>query len=88
MKKSFLILLFAVCANMLWAGNPGFGDRRYSLTVMGEYAYNEAWQHHGNLDVQALMPINPHFEMALRSKFSCIGSSWVCKGCLVLRPLK
>ena len=25
---------------------------------------------------------------SLRSKFSCIGSSWVCKGCLVLRPLK
>ena len=83
MKKSFLILLFAVCANMLWAGNPGFGDRRYSLTVMGEYAYNEAWQHHGNLDVQALLPINPHFEMEAKMQLSTAN---VYTGVVQLRP--
>lgn len=69
MKKHLLILL-ALCPMWLAAANPGFGDRRYSITCMGEYSYNTTWGHHGNLDVQALMPFNPHFEMEAKLQFS------------------
>jgi hypothetical protein len=69
MKKQILLLL-ALCPMWLVAANPGFGDRRYSLTCMGEYSYNTTWGHHANLDVQALMPFNPHFEMEAKLQFS------------------
>jgi len=49
---------------------PGFGDRRYSITGMVEYSYNTTWGHHGNFDVQALLPINKHFEMETKLQFS------------------
>jgi hypothetical protein len=65
------------------AGNPGFGERRYSLTGMVEYSYNTTWGHHGNFDVQALMPFNPHFEMEAKLQFSTAN---VHTGALYLRP--
>ena len=69
MKK---ILLILACLPMLAmaGGNPGFGSRGYSLSVMGEYSYNTTWEHHGNLDVQALLPFNPHFEMETKVQLS------------------
>ena len=81
--KKFLLILLALCPLGLMAANPGFGDRRYSLTVMGEYSFNKTWSHHGNADIQALMPINPHFEMEAKVQFS---SANVYTGGVQLRP--
>ena len=69
--KRFLTSVFCVlCAVAIYAANPGFGTRGYRLTVMGEYSYNTAWGHHGNLDAQALLPFNPHFEMEAKLQLS------------------
>ena len=78
---TYLLLLAAVGAAL--AGNPGFGERRYSISTMAEYSYNKTWGHHGNLDVQALMPINPHFEMEAKLQLSTAN---VYTGALQLRP--
>lgn len=69
MKKGILFLTL-LCPLWLFAGNPGFGERHYSLSAMAEYSYNTTWGHHGNFDVQALMPFNPHFEMEAKLQFS------------------
>lgn len=61
----------------------GFGEPTYQLSVMGEYAYNRTWEHMGNLDIQALMPINPYFEMQTNLRFSTAN---VYTGALILRP--
>ena len=65
------------------AGNPGFGDRRYTVSGLVEYSYNRTWGHHANFDIQSLMPINPHFEMEARLQFSTAN---VYTGALQLRP--
>ena len=71
MKRILCSLYLVLCPLVLClAANPGFGDRRYTLTVLGEYSYNTTWSHHGNLDVQALMPFNPHFEMEAKVQTS------------------
>ena len=82
-RKLFLILLASIAILPLRAANPGFGDRRYSLTGMVEYSYNTIWSHHANMDIQALMPINPHFEMEAKLQFSTAN---VYTGGLQLRP--
>lgn len=69
MKKGILFLTL-LCPLWLFAGKPGFGERHYSLSAMAEYSYNTTWGHHGNFDVQALMPFNPHFEMEAKLQFS------------------
>lgn len=65
------------------AANPGFGDRKYSLSGMVEYSYNKTWGHHANFDIQSLMPINAHFEMEARLQFSTAN---VHSGALQIRP--
>jgi len=72
MKKFTLFLVLAVFFALptYAVKRPGFGDRRYSITGMVEYSYNTTWSHHGNFDVQALLPINPHFEMETKLQFS------------------
>lgn len=82
MKKLFLFAVL-LCPMWLMAGNPGFGDRCYSVTFMGEYSYNTTWGHHGNFDLQALMPFNPHFEMEAKFQFSTAN---VYTGAVQLRP--
>ena len=77
----FCVLCFVSAAAL--AANPGFGDRRYSLSGMAEYSYNKTWGHHGNFDIQALMPINPYFEMEAKLQFSTAN---VHTGVLNLRP--
>ena len=52
------------------AGNPGFGERRYTVSSLLEYSYNTTWSHHANFDIQGLMPFNPYFEMEARVQFS------------------
>lgn len=82
MKK--ILLFFALlCPLIMLAGTSGFGERGYRLTVMGEYAYNTTWSHHGNIDVQALLPFNPHFEMEAKVQFSTAN---VYTGALQFRP--
>ena len=81
--KKILFLLLALCPLGLMAANPGFGDRKYSLSGMVEYSYNKTWGHHANFDIQSLMPINSHFEMEARLQFSTAN---VYSGALQLRP--
>ena len=70
MRKYLLSVFCLLYSVLLCAVNPGFGDRRYTVTGMAEYSYNNTWGHHGNFDVQALMPFNPHFEMEAKLQFS------------------
>ena len=85
-QKALSLLIPVV---MIWAsvpavaGNPGFGERKYSISVMGEYSYNQTWLHHGNIDVQGLMPFNPHFEMEAKLQASTAN---VYTGSVQLRP--
>lgn len=83
MKKTLLFLLLSALSAALSAANPGFGDRRYSVSDMVEYSYNKTWGHHANFDIQSLMPINPHFEMEARLQFSTANVHSVA---LQLRP--
>ena len=83
MKKTLLFLLLSALSAALSAANPGFGDRRYSVSGMVEYSYNKTWGHHANFDIQSLMPINLHFEMEARLQFSTAN---VHSGALQLRP--
>lgn len=83
MKKTLLFLLLSALSAALSAANPGFGNRRYSVSGMVEYSYNKTWGHHANFDIQSLMPINPHFEMEARLQFSTAN---VHSGALQLRP--
>lgn len=76
-------MLYSVSAAVIFAANPGFGDRKYSLTGMAEYSYNTTWGHHANFDIQSLMPINAHFEMEAKLQFSTAN---VYTGALQLRP--
>ena len=81
MKRILFLLL--LCPVWVMAANPGFGERRYSVTFMPEYSYNTTWGHHGNFDIQALMPLNPYFEMEAKLQFSTAN---VHTGMLQLRP--
>jgi hypothetical protein len=82
--KRIWISLAAICAAAaMYAANPGFGEPKYALTVMGEYSYNTVWGHHGNLDVQGLMPFNPYFEMEAKLQLSTAN---VHTGALQFRP--
>ena len=81
MKK--ILLLTLLCPLCLFAGTRGFGKRHYTLTTMAEYSYNTTWGHHGNFDVQALLPFNPHFEMEAKLQFS---SANVHTGAVQFRP--
>ena len=83
MKKILYLVVCLVCSMAALAGNPGFGDRKYTISGMAEYSYNTTWGHHANFDIQGLMPFNPHFEMEARLQFSTAN---VHSGALQLRP--
>ena len=85
MKKIFSLLCCALMALTALAAThqPGFGNRRYTITGMAEYSYNKTWGHHGNFDVQALMPFNHYFEMEAKVQFSTAN---VYTGAVQLRP--
>ena len=68
---------------MLMAANPGFGTRKYEVTGMVEYNYNKTYRHQTNFDIQALMPINQHFEMEAKVQLSTAN---VYTGALQFRP--
>jgi len=83
MKKYLYTVICILCSVALFAGNPGFGDRRYTISGAVEYGYNKTWLHHANFDIQSLMPINPYFEMEAKLQFSTAN---VHSGALQLRP--
>lgn len=58
-------------------------ESRYAVTASVEYAYNKSWGHYANIDAQALLPINRHFEMNvnLQASFKNVYTAGV-----VLRP--
>ena len=83
MKKVFLFMAAMIPLTVFAAGNPGFGERKYSVSGLVEYSYNTTWGHHANFDIQGLMPINPHFEMEAKMQLSTAN---VYTGALYLRP--
>jgi hypothetical protein len=83
MRKILLVLLLAAGVWAYGANRPGFGERRYTVSGIAEYSYNTTWGHHGNLDVQALLPFNPHFEMEARLQTSTAN---VHTGAVTFRP--
>ncbi len=83
MKKFLLSVFCTLYSVLLFAGNPGFGERKYTVTGLAEYSYNATWKHHANFDVQALMPFNPHFEMEAKVQLSTAN---VYTGYVQLRP--
>ena len=83
MIKRIFLLVFALGPLMLMAANPGFGTRKYEVTGMVEYNYNKTYRHQANFDIQALMPINQHFEMEAKVQLSTAN---VYTGALQFRP--
>jgi len=85
MKRILTSVICILCAAgaTVFAGNPGFGERRYTVSGMAEYGYNKTWSHHANFDVQGLMPFNPYFEMEARLQFSTAN---VYSAAVQLRP--
>lgn len=82
--RKIVILFLVLCPFVfLEAASPGFGTRKYTVGASVDYGYNTSWGHYGNLDVQALMPINPYFEMEAKGQVS---SANVHTGALLLRP--
>lgn len=69
MKRSILFVLSIIFATTLLAQEAekpdmrGYGDNRYSLSVLGGYEFNKTWGSTGNLNVKALMPVNPYVEL-------------------------
>lgn len=83
MIKRIFLLVFALGPLLLMAANPGFGTRKYEVTGMVEYNYNKTYRHQANFDIQALMPINQHFEMEAKVQLSTAN---VYTGALQFRP--
>lgn len=80
---SVFCILYSVSVAVAIAANPGFGERKYTVSGMAEYSYNTTWGHYANLDAQALMPINSHFEMEAKLQLSTAN---VYTGVLQFRP--
>jgi hypothetical protein len=81
--RKFIFLWALFCPLCIMAARPGFYTCNYAITAMAEYGYNTTWGHHANLDVQAFMPINPHFEMESKWQLSTAN---VYSGAVYLRP--
>jgi len=79
---SVLCILYSVSV-AVFAANPGFGERKYTVSGLVEYSYNTTWGHHANFDIQGLMPFNPHMEMEARLQFSTAN---VYSGAIQFRP--
>ena len=61
----------------------GFGEEKYSLSLMAEYGYNRTWEHMGNVDVFAHMPVVKNVQIDARVQYC---SANVLTGVIVLRP--
>lgn len=40
------------------------------LKFQSEYGFNDVWGHHGNFDVEAMIPLNRHFDLTTGVQFS------------------
>ena len=84
-----LRLLFIACFGTVMAISAAQQDTtrtniyRSTVSTMLEYSYNKTWGHFGNVDVQALLPLNRYVEMNinLQASFKNVYSVGV-----VLRP--
>ena len=92
MRKTILFLVLIVTLPMaakeyisLDGGHDlrGFGEERYSLSLMAEYGYNQTWGHMGNVDIFAHMPVVKNVQMDARMQYQ---SANVFTGAVVLRP--
>ena len=86
MRKFLLFLSILPCALCLQAADSTkwvLPEARYALTARIEYAYNKSWGHFANIDAQALLPINKHFEMEvnLQASFKNVYTAGI-----ILRP--
>lgn len=70
MNQSFytrlLTFIAIVACSLCAAANPQ--DDRYSVSALGTYGYNSTWSHFGGVEIQATMPINPHFVMHVNAE--------------------
>lgn len=94
MKRRFLLIcLFTSLAMLLPAKDyksrdgghllRGFGEERYSLSLMAEYGYNRTWEHMGNVDLYAHMPVVKNVQLDARVQYQ---SANLLTGALVVRP--
>ena len=58
-KITLTFILCCLCLSLL----AQITDRPVELRFFGEYAYNPTYEHFGNFDLQALIPLNRHFEL-------------------------
>lgn len=77
-KRTYLFLLLMMAMPM--AGKEyisrdgghnlrGFGEEKYSLSLMAEYAYNRTWEHMGNIDIMAHMPVVKNVQIDARLQY-------------------
>ena len=92
MRKTILFLVVLVTLPMaakeyisLDGGHDlrGFGEERYSLSLMAEYGYNRTWGHMGNVDIFAHMPVVKNLQLDARMQYQ---SANVFTGAVVVRP--
>lgn len=85
--NKFLIILISLSMSLgLMARenlNAGFGLPQYSVSFLPEYSYNLTYGSFANFNMQALMPVNQHFEMQANLQFSTVNKH---SAGLVLRP--
>lgn len=58
-------------------------DERYSISLTGFYGWNNTWLSHGGVDVNAHLPVNPHFELDVATEYNS-ASIWAFT--VVTRP--
>lgn len=61
----------------------GFGQERYSVSFFAEYGYNRSWEHFGNFDVMAHMPVVKNVQIDARMQYQTVNAF---TGAVVLRP--
>lgn len=94
MKNRFILLLLLLTTGVALSAKDytsrdgghllrGFGYERYSLSLMAEYGYNRTWEHMGNVDIYAHMPVVKNVQIDARMQYQ---SANVFTGALVLRP--
>ena len=60
----------------------GFGQERYSVSFFAEYGYNRSWEHFGNFDVMAHMPVVKNVQIDARMQYQTVNAF---TGAVVLR---
>lgn len=63
MKTKLLLLIVACSLSMLAWAQVQPGDTQYSVSLHVGYGHNLTYGSYANVDIDAYLPINPHFDM-------------------------